>query len=305
MLKKCVGSLLNQTFPAEKYEIIIVDGPSTDGTADYVKSLLNRKSPKIRYLKVNLKNLSVVRNMGIEAANGQIIGFTDDDCIVSDNWIEIAVNQFRNDEKISGIMGKTVPEHTIIRKTPFEIYHTREFTDLESYATCNIFYKKSVLLEIEGFDKRFSFGREDTDLAMVLKEKGHFIVFNHELIVYHSVIKKSILEYLKSMKNYEIQALFLKKHPYFYQGLYFGFLYPRHIYLLFFYSYLIFLSVGIRLEILIILCILFYFRYYVFIDFQLKKYPFRFIRSTFHIIPDILRLYYSMKGSIKYKRLII
>jgi len=59
-------------------------------------------------VKSKYKGPAAARNVGIENADGEIIGFTDDDCVASPNWIENAVPFFDN-ETITGVQGCTLP----------------------------------------------------------------------------------------------------------------------------------------------------------------------------------------------------
>lgn len=94
LLKNAIDSVLNQTY--QKFEIIIVDDCSTDGTKDYVLSL---KDARIKYFR-NEKNLyaAASRNVGIKNSNGEFIAFLDDD----DEWfpqkLEKQIPIFKNEK---------------------------------------------------------------------------------------------------------------------------------------------------------------------------------------------------------------
>ncbi|MDY0128997.1 MAG: glycosyltransferase, partial [Methanosarcina vacuolata] len=79
-IEECIESLLNLDYPRDSYEIIIVDGMSTDKTRDIVqkypvKLLLNEK-----------KNVAAARNLGVDNARGELVAFTDGDCKVDTQW---------------------------------------------------------------------------------------------------------------------------------------------------------------------------------------------------------------------------
>ena len=98
-IEKCLLSLLKQTYPTNRYEIIIVDDGSTDKTASIVKSFSERFA-NIHLLslmfdsehKIGRKPIALAK--GIAQASGEIILTTDADCIVPPQWIEIMVNHF-------------------------------------------------------------------------------------------------------------------------------------------------------------------------------------------------------------------
>jgi cellulose synthase/poly-beta-1,6-N-acetylglucosamine synthase-like glycosyltransferase len=98
---QCLQSLVQQTYPANKYEIIIVDDGSADTTASIVKSFSERYS-SVHLLSLPVgtergtgrKPLAIAK--GIAQATGEIIFTTDADCIAPARWIEIMVNHFED-----------------------------------------------------------------------------------------------------------------------------------------------------------------------------------------------------------------
>jgi len=278
-----------------------------------VKELMNVSPCELRYFKVKskYKGPAPARNVGIENARGEIIGFTDDDCIVSPNWIENAI-PFFNDKTISGVQGSTLlsqPYSKSIKNKLFWVRHTVEATEPNDwYATCNIFYRKKVLLEIGGFDPRFSMAREDVDLAWGLLDRGYKIIFSKNPLVYHEVRYISLLKYLKSLKQHESLALFIRKHPAFREKLVLRFialktnLYPIFI-LLATFSYVI--GSMIFFNIFIVAAILLYLWARVITDTNIKMYPLRILAFIRYLLIDFISLYYTVKGVVRYKCFVI
>lgn len=86
-VRACVEGLLSQSYPREGYEVIMVDNNSTDGSASIVAEY-----PGIRLMSEAKQGAYAARNRGVRAASGDILAFTDPDCIPSSNWLrEIAV----------------------------------------------------------------------------------------------------------------------------------------------------------------------------------------------------------------------
>jgi len=93
LLPKAVASLTRQTFPASKFEIVIVDnspdpGRSSEVSEDYV-GLSN-----LKWVIERKPGLSNARNVGIELARGEIVAFIDDDAIADSSWLDEMVSAF-------------------------------------------------------------------------------------------------------------------------------------------------------------------------------------------------------------------
>ena len=81
-IDQTIESLLKQTYPHPRYEILVVNNASTDNTKDIVESFLLGSGGRVRCVYEEKKGISYARNSGIEQAQGEIIAFTDDDCVV-------------------------------------------------------------------------------------------------------------------------------------------------------------------------------------------------------------------------------
>ena len=81
-IEQCAEALLSQDFDKNKYEIIFIDNGSTDGSADML-----REFQRIILLREERKGSCAARNKGLSIAKGNIIAFTDADCIVCRDWL--------------------------------------------------------------------------------------------------------------------------------------------------------------------------------------------------------------------------
>jgi glycosyltransferase involved in cell wall biosynthesis len=80
-LRQTLTALAAQDYP--DYEIIVVDDGSSDGTGDVV----TREFPAVRYVRQPNRGPAAARNVGIRAALGDIVAFTDDDCLPPVDWL--------------------------------------------------------------------------------------------------------------------------------------------------------------------------------------------------------------------------
>lgn len=89
MLPRLIDELLRQNYPADRFEILVVDGGSTDGTADLVRRRFCNRHVRIRVLENPGTRSSAGRNVGLRAASGEVIVFIDGHCTIpSSNLLE-------------------------------------------------------------------------------------------------------------------------------------------------------------------------------------------------------------------------
>jgi glycosyltransferase involved in cell wall biosynthesis len=98
----CLTSLERQDYPASRREIIVVDNGSSDQTAEIVRA------HEVRYMVEPQRGTSRARNRGIEACEGEIVAFTDADCLPSTSWLRELVGVF-GDSGIGAVAGEIVP----------------------------------------------------------------------------------------------------------------------------------------------------------------------------------------------------
>jgi len=108
-LKDTLDSLLNQEDDGSfDWEVLVVDNNSKDKTKEVVESYKAKFNGRLRYLFEPRQGKSYALNTGIKEAKGEIIAFTDDDCIVDRKWIMNILNAFKT-EKAESITGKVIP----------------------------------------------------------------------------------------------------------------------------------------------------------------------------------------------------
>ncbi len=79
---RCIEGLLGQNFPLEHYEIFMIDNNSTDASTKIV-----RQYPRIQLLFEAKQGAYAARNRGLREAKGEIMAFTDADCVPSRDWL--------------------------------------------------------------------------------------------------------------------------------------------------------------------------------------------------------------------------
>lgn len=188
-LKVCLDALSNQTY--KNYEIIVIDDGSTDGTKKLVKTYKN-----IKYIYQNNYGPAKARNKGIISATGEILAFTDDDCIPEKDWLKNAVPYFNN-PSIIGVEGITMSSDLYSTPTSIATINLHG----KKYSTCNMFYRAEVFKEVGMFDEKFkSAWEEEYELACRILKKGE-IKFVDSVKVYHPIRYYNIKSFLKMYFN--------------------------------------------------------------------------------------------------------
>ena len=212
-LQACLESLGRLHYP--DYEVILVDDGSTDTTQQ-----LSAQFPKVRYFRhsTNL-GLSVARNTGISAAEGEIVAFTDSDCRADEDWLFYLVRGLLESE-FAGIGGPNLlpPEDSAVASavmvSPGGPAHVMlDDREAEHIPGCNMAFYKWALVEVGGFDPIFRRAGDDVDVCWRLQQAGLKLGFCAAAFVWH-YRRSTVRAYLKQQRGYgEAEALLVRKHP--------------------------------------------------------------------------------------------
>ena len=196
-IRRCIESLLAQEFE-EQFELIVVDDGSSDATASIVKEF-----KEVKLLQQKNSGPAVARNRGAKQARGEIIVFTDSDCIASQDWLREMIAPFK-DKNAVAVQGayKSKQKSLIARFGQIEIEERYEkmkkAKQLDWIGSYSGAYKKNVFLQFLGFDEGFPIASgEDPELSYRIAEKGLMLVFNPKAIVFHSH-PESLAKYLRT-----------------------------------------------------------------------------------------------------------
>jgi GT2 family glycosyltransferase len=107
LLARCLGSLTRlRPLPLE---VIVVDQSDGDAAARIVEEALPGL-PGLRHLPTETRGLSRARNAGIQAARGEIVAFTDDDCLARPEWIGRVALAFERSPDVAAVTGGSLPD---------------------------------------------------------------------------------------------------------------------------------------------------------------------------------------------------
>jgi len=200
---RCLDAIYSQTILP--FEVIVVDGHSTDNTEK------NAKRYPIRFFYEDYRTRSGACQIGIMNSKGEFIAFTDADCIPKNDWLENLLKGF--DEGIVGIgggiknVGEGLWEKSINKAMSTFIgsansIQGRFFKDkrfVKSISGCNSMYRKKDLMNVGGFNV-LSPGAEDAELNRKLLAKGKLLYNPEALVIHHH--SWTLKEYTKKMFRY-------------------------------------------------------------------------------------------------------
>jgi len=210
-LRRALVSVAAQSFPRERFEVIVVASPDDPGmnvVEEFAASGLDVRGVTVPNDQTNGRNPSAKRNHGGQLASGEWIAFLDDDCEAGANWLTAASEFFPTAVAIEG--AKIIPlppEPTLTFKG------LKRFEIPGGYQSCNMFYRRDVFLEVGGFDLRFPFYLEDSDLAWTVLDRGDTIPHAARAIVKHPVTPPAPWRMLDGAKRAILLPLLRRKHP--------------------------------------------------------------------------------------------
>lgn len=174
-------------------EIVVVDGGSTDGTGDIVRQA------GARLFSNPHRHAAGGRNVGIQNATGEVVVFTDADCIPEPNWLARIAEEFENDPALQGVAGRMV---ALPPRTPIEAFWSKLYLSeilpypdgpLEidkrlfcgAFTTANCAYRKDLLVQLGGFDGWFGNNAEDIDLLWRAVAAGARLRYEPDIVISH------------------------------------------------------------------------------------------------------------------------
>ena len=210
-LRDCITSLQDLHYP--DYEVVFIDDGSKDKTQEIMKDF-----PKVRNIVQVNKGLSVARNVGIAAAKGEVVAFTDSDCMVDRDWLYFLVHTLLSAD-FAAVGGPNIspPATDWIQATvgaapgsPSHVLLTD--TIAEHVPGCNMAYFKWALEEIGGFDPEYRKAGDDVDVCWRLMQRGYQIGFSPAAVVWH-YRRFEVRTYFSQQTGYgEAEAMLRYKH---------------------------------------------------------------------------------------------
>ena len=225
-IRECLSHLLNQNYPAEKYEVIVIDDRSEDTTVEIIKSVNNRRLKFIQITDVisTIAPKKRAIDSGIRSASGEIIVTTDADCFPGQDWLTTLVGYF--DEAVGLVAGYN--PYKIKAGNLFQEMMALDYFAMAAVAAAfanigypisctggNLAYRNSVFDEISGFTK-FSTqvsGDDDLFLEQVREKTNWKIIYanNPESFVY-TLPPANLREFIQQRIRYASKGRLYKRN---------------------------------------------------------------------------------------------
>ncbi len=211
-MEACLKSLRELDYP--NYEVVVVDDGSRDRTAE-----IAARFPEFRLIRQPNKGLSVARNVGMQAALGEIVAYTDSDCVVDPHWLTFMVGAMtasgfdacggpnyapHEDGRIEGCVSASPG-------APCQVLTAEDRA--EHLAGCNMVFRKAVLQQIGGFDPQFTAAGDDVDICWRALDAGFVLGFCPAAFVWH-FRRNTIKAYYNQQRGYgKAEAMLYFKYP--------------------------------------------------------------------------------------------
>ncbi|MBE9190691.1 glycosyltransferase [Gloeocapsopsis crepidinum LEGE 06123] len=195
-LKTCLEALENQTYPKNLYEVIVID----NGSDESIKKVVETFGQTFATYESQPGSYAA-RNKGISIAKGEIIAFTDSDCIPTQNWLETGVNHLLSIPNCGLVAGKIeIFFKNPNRPTAVELYDSvtflqqKRYVEQEKYgATANLFTTEKILKQVGVFDSKLKSGG-DVEWGRRVYSYGYSLFYADDSKVLHPA--RSSLEQL-------------------------------------------------------------------------------------------------------------
>lgn len=211
-LRSCLEALSRQSYP--HHEVLLIDDGSTDTTPEIARSFAF-----VHYHRQDPAGLSAARNLGMKLATGDLLAYTDDDCIPDEDWLLHLSTAFddpgwvaaggpnippppRNDTEACVAAAPGAPSHVLLNDE-----------EAEHLPGCNLVIRKSALEAIGGFRVEFTTAGDDVDVCWRLQSNGGKLRFVPAAVVWHHR-RFTVQAYLRQQSGYgHAEAMLIAHYP--------------------------------------------------------------------------------------------
>jgi glycosyltransferase involved in cell wall biosynthesis len=183
-VRELLESLAAQTLPRDRFEVVVGDDGSTDGTCDG----LAREDGLVRIAAGPPLNSYAARNRAVRAARGPVLAFCDADCRPEPEWLENGLAALERADLVAGRIRFALPE----RRTVWTLLDIDGSKDHERQVrngtaeTANLFVRRELYDRVGGFDDSLP-EHGDFDFVSRCVAGGARLVYDAHAVVWHPV----------------------------------------------------------------------------------------------------------------------
>jgi glycosyltransferase involved in cell wall biosynthesis len=204
---RCLEALLRQQYGS--YDVLVLDNGSSDGTPEACAERARGSEVPVRVETVGGR-VGYVRNVGARIAAGEIVAYTDSDCIPAPGWLAAGARAF-DDPSVGVVTGTTLPEHP----PPYGPWHATIEVTTQSwhFESCNVFFRREPFVRSGGFDDHLGHFGEDSIAGWAMVHDGWRAEFVPEALVYHDVTYPGRAWHLRRVHKYGKVAAVVQRFP--------------------------------------------------------------------------------------------
>jgi glycosyltransferase involved in cell wall biosynthesis len=192
LLPRLVAALEAQTLEPHRFEVIVVDNGSDDGTWEQLTALATRSPAQLRPLRIEVNDgPAPARNLGWRSARAPLVAFTDDDCVPRPDWLAQAVASAQATPDLGVLQGAVLRPTGPYEYGPRTVYR-ETLAPSPYFEGCNVVFPKAVLERTGGFDESFGFSGEDTAAGWAAIEDGGRWLFDETCAVTHDIVERPL-----------------------------------------------------------------------------------------------------------------
>lgn len=212
----CLESLKRLNYPSDRYEVIIADSLSTDKTCQIARSY------GARVITTPIRSVCAGRNAGFEASVGELVAFTDADCVMTANWLKNSLKYFE-DEQVAAVGGPNLAptddnyfSRAVDIQFAYSYYITKaapvrvlaKVIESRSHGS-NIIFRKEILSKVMPISEEIIEG-EDVEMNCRITDLGYKLLYVPDVVVYHRR-RSTPKRWLKQMYTYGIGRFLVRK----------------------------------------------------------------------------------------------
>jgi len=180
-LPPLLRSLESQTLARERFEVIVVDNDSSDGTGEVAEQ------HGARVVREPVANRSRARNRGAQAAATDLYAFTDADCAARPGWLEALLGCAGSAPLVAGEVNLRVSDrpNAIERFETLWRFGQKAWVEQGWAATANLLVHAEAFEAIGGFDETWRHIGEDVDFCFRARDAGFALGYCPDALVDH------------------------------------------------------------------------------------------------------------------------